>query len=117
MDRLFYVLIAAIVYVAVKQMLPAKGVRQIAPNELKKEMTDRTRQFIDVRTPGEFRARHLKPFRNIPLGELNSRLNELNAEKEVTVICQSGMRSAKAAALLKKKGFTVSNVQGGMSAQ
>lgn len=117
MDILFYAIIAFVVYRAVKTMLPAKGIRQIAPADLKKEFTDKSRQFVDVRTPAEYGGRHLKPFQNIPLQQLSSRLGELDPQREVTVICQSGMRSAKAAALLKKKGFTVSNVSGGMGAQ
>ncbi|NRK74194.1 rhodanese-like domain-containing protein, partial [Salmonella enterica subsp. enterica serovar Typhi] len=42
---------------------------------------------------------------------------ELSKDKEVVVICQSGMRSQNATKILKKLGFTnVTNVKGGMSA-
>lgn len=62
--------------------------------------------FIDVRTVGEYRGNHMKGFQNIPLNELVSKANQLNKNKEVIVICQSGMRSKQAAKVLKKLDFS-----------
>lgn len=98
-------------------MLPTKGVRQISTLELKKELTNKNKQFIDVRTPGEFHSRNIRGFNNIPLQQLAQKANELSKDKEVIVICQSGMRSNKASKLLKTLGFkNVTNVKGGMNA-
>jgi rhodanese-related sulfurtransferase len=48
---------------------------------------------------------------------LKQRVHELSKDKEVIVVCQSGMRSNQASKLLKKLGFTqVTNVIGGMNA-
>ncbi len=59
----------------------------------------------------------MKGFQNIPLNELVSKANQLNKNKEVIVICQSGMRSKQAAKVLKKLGFQrIINVSGGMNA-
>ena len=59
----------------------------------------------------------MKGFQNIPLNELASKVNQLDKNKEVIVICQSGMRSKQAAKVLKKLGFQrVINVSGGMNA-
>ena len=89
----------------------------ITTAELKKELGKKDVQYVDVRTPAEFRANHIRGFKNIPLHELPKRANELSKEKEVIVICQSGMRSTKASRLLKKLGFEhVTNVKGGMNA-
>ncbi|MBG9753705.1 sulfurtransferase [Bacillus thuringiensis] len=75
------------------------------------------KQLIDVRTVGEYRGNHMKGFQNIPLNELASRASQLDKNKEVIVICQSGMRSKQAAKMLKKLGFQqVINVSGGMNA-
>ena len=80
-------------------------------------MTDKNKQFIDVRTPGEYKANHIREFKNIPLNLLPNKTNTLSKDQEVVVICQSGMRSNQASKLLKKAGFTkVTNVRGGMSA-
>ncbi|MGB8652200.1 MAG: rhodanese-like domain-containing protein [Mycobacteriales bacterium] len=72
--------------------------------------------LLDVRTPQEFRSGHAPRSRNIPLDQLPGRLRELPTGRQVLVICQSGGRSARAAALLGQHGVTVSNVRGGMLA-
>jgi rhodanese-related sulfurtransferase len=101
----------------VRQMKPGKNVKQISTTELKKQLGDPSTQFIDVRTQGEFKGRHIKGFKNIPLNTLHKNLDKLSKDKEVVVICQSGMRSAKAGKILSSSGFTsVTNVSGGMSA-
>ncbi|MDP4083644.1 MAG: rhodanese-like domain-containing protein [Bacillota bacterium] len=99
------------------RLRPVKGIRNITTAELKNELGDNNKQFIDVRTPGEFKGRSIKEFKNIPLDQLTNKVSSLSKEKEVVVICQSGMRSARAAKILKKLGFQkITNVKGGMSA-
>ncbi|MFS0782771.1 rhodanese-like domain-containing protein [Bacillus sp. 1P06AnD] len=111
------IIIAAIILFLVWRMMPAKGVRQITTSQLKNELNDKDKQFIDVRTPGEYRGNHIRQFQNIPLGDIQNKQSKLSKEKEVVVICQSGMRSSKASKELKKLGFQhVTNVKGGMSA-
>ncbi|MEJ8765470.1 rhodanese-like domain-containing protein [Oceanobacillus sp. HCA-5259] len=99
------------------RFMPVKGIMNISVQEAKNKFKDHNVQFIDVRTPGEYKANHRKPFKNIPLSNLTREAGSLDKEKEVVVICQSGMRSAKAAKILKKQGFQkISNVKGGMGA-
>jgi rhodanese-related sulfurtransferase len=110
-------LIVLAISILAQRVLPAKGVRNISTSELKLELGKKDKQYIDVRTPQEFRANHVQGFKNIPLHELQQRAHELSKDKEVIVICQSGMRSNKASKLLKKLGFKqVTNVKGGMNA-
>ncbi|MBX6353912.1 MAG: rhodanese-like domain-containing protein [Thermoflavifilum sp.] len=100
-------------------MLPAKGVKSIRPDELREMLRDKKAgvQYVDVREPGEFRQGHIDGFRNIPLGQLRSRLGELDRDKPVVVMCHSGMRSTQAARLLVKHGFSdVRNLSGGIAA-
>lgn len=98
------------------RMMPTKGIDSISTEELKGMLKDKSKQFIDVRTPGEYSGRNIKQFKNMPLNTLNSQLNNIDKSKEVIVICQSGMRSARAASMLKKSGCEkVTNVKGGMS--
>lgn len=112
-----WIIIALIVGFLLWRIMPAKGVQSVSTTDLKKVLQDKSKQFIDVRTPGEYKGRHLKEFKNIPLNSLKSQLAELDQSKETFVICQSGMRSAQAASVLKKAGFTtVVNVTGGMNA-
>ncbi|MBE4909465.1 rhodanese-like domain-containing protein [Bacillus luteolus] len=117
MDYLNYILIGLLILFLLQRLLPTKGVRQITTADLRKELNDKNKQYIDVRTPGEFKGRNIKGFKNIPLHQLASKASELSIDKEVVVICQSGMRSNKATKVLRKQGFNqVTNVKGGMSA-
>jgi rhodanese-related sulfurtransferase len=116
MEYLNYLLPALVIFFIIKRFLPIKGVKQISTTELKTELNDKNKQYIDVRTPGEFKSNNIRGFKNLPLHQLAQKSNELSKEKEVVVICQSGMRSGKASKLLKKQGFKqVTNVKGGMS--
>ncbi|GAB3047192.1 rhodanese-like domain-containing protein [Virgibacillus ainsalahensis] len=111
---IFFIIIIAFV---VNFFLSTKGVSNITAKEAKDKFAEKDVQFVDVRTPGEYKANHQKKFANVPLAHLSKRTGELDKNKEVVVICQSGMRSAKAAKMLKKQGFEkVSNVKGGMNA-
>jgi len=110
-------LILLIVLFFIWRMMPAKGVRSVSTEELKEMLKDKSVQFIDVRTPGEYKGRHIKEFKNIPLNTLKSQLTSLDISKKTVVICQSGMRSGQATKILKKARFTdVLNVTGGMGA-
>ncbi|MFJ7934078.1 rhodanese-like domain-containing protein [Sporosarcina sp. NPDC096371] len=112
-----WIFILLIIGFFVWRMMPAKGVGSVSTEALKGMLKDKSKQFIDVRTPAEYKGRHLKEFNNIPLNVLKSQLGGLDKSKETIVICQSGVRSAQAAKILKKAGFTdVLNVTGGMSA-
>ncbi len=66
----------------------------------------------------ELQGNSIRGFKNLPIHQLAQKAEkELTKDKEVIVICQSGMRSQKASKMLKKLGFTkVTNVKGGMSA-
>lgn len=92
----------------------SKGVQSISTAQLKQMINDKDKVFIDVRTQGEYKARNIRQFKNMPLG---SDFSNLPKEKEIVVICQSGMRSSQACKQLKKLGYEkVTNVRGGMSA-
>ena len=116
MDTWLMILIGAvIVFIGYRAMSPAKGVKTISTDELKPELKKKGIQFIDVRTPAEFKANRIKEFKNIPLNELPARTGELDKSKQTVVICLSGMRSSKAASILRKNGFEkLINVRGGM---
>ncbi|MGE7986710.1 rhodanese-like domain-containing protein [Lysinibacillus fusiformis] len=109
-----WIIIAIIAAFFIWRMKPTKGVQSISTAQLKNMLHDKDKVFIDVRTPAEFKGRHISQFKNIPLG---LGFDQLPKDKEVVVICQSGMRSSQACKQLKKQGFErVTNVRGGMSA-
>lgn len=109
-----WLLLAVVVGFIIWRMQPAKGTKSITTGALKEILNDKDKVFVDVRTTGEYNARNIRQFKNIPLG---SDLSKLPKDKEIVVICQSGMRSSQACKQLKKLGYEkVTNVRGGMSA-
>lgn len=73
--------------------------------------------LLDVRSREEYRAGHAPGARNIPVDRLAERLRELPSSKQILTICQSGGRSARAAATLAAHGVKdIGDVRGGMSA-
>ena len=69
--------------------------------------------LLDTRTVGEFSRGHIEGFNNIPVDELRERLSEIEKDKPVYVICQSGLRSYIASRILMGNGFDVYNFAGG----
>ena len=69
--------------------------------------------LLDVRTREEFSCGHIDGFVNIPVDELRERMGEIDPEKTVYLICQSGLRSYIAARILGGKGFDCYNFAGG----
>lgn len=65
----------------------------------------RKAQLIDVREPNEYEGGHILGARNIPMSQLKTRMKEIRPDKPVYLYCQSGMRSGRAAQMLKKKGY------------
>lgn len=117
MDILTVVFLLIVAFLAYRMFAPTKGVAKISTTELKSKLNDRNRFYLDVRTPGEFKGNHIKGFKNIPLQTLPAQLDKIPKDKEIIVICQSGMRSKQAVKQLKKAGYpNVTEVSGGMNA-
>jgi adenylyltransferase/sulfurtransferase len=90
----------------------------ITPIELKALIDKGPIPFIlDVRNPEEIAICRLASSTVIPLPELPNRLGELNPSNPMVVHCKSGVRSAKAIAILQAAGFTeLRNLKGGILA-
>ncbi|MHB1521188.1 MAG: rhodanese-like domain-containing protein [Ferrimicrobium sp.] len=72
--------------------------------------------IVDVREAHEYESGHVPGSRNIPLSQLPYRLHELPKRERIHLICESGSRSATAAAHLSSAGFQALTVVGGVSA-
>jgi rhodanese-related sulfurtransferase/TusA-related sulfurtransferase len=71
---------------------------------------------LDVRETAEYTFNHIPNAISIPLGELEKRIEELNQEDQIAIVCRTGNRSDMAAQRLAEKGFAnVVNVIPGMS--
>ncbi|MGA2339112.1 MAG: ThiF family adenylyltransferase [Terracidiphilus sp.] len=90
---------------------------EIQVEELKRRLDAREDIFVlDVREPHEYQIVNIKGHL-IPLGDLPTRIHELDSSREIVVHCKSGMRSAKAVDFLRKSGFKhAANLTGGILA-
>jgi adenylyltransferase/sulfurtransferase len=73
--------------------------------------------LLDVREPHEIEIARIPGAVFIPLGQLPDRLGELHRSRRIVAQCRSGVRSLKAAHLLRDHGFSdVRNLKGGILA-
>jgi len=90
------------------------GLATINVHELKRKMeNDGTFAIVDVREEFEYDIARIEGSKLIPLGELPERLDELQKDEEIVLLCKSGTRSAHAAQLLHAAGFTRAHSLGG----
>jgi len=95
---------------------------EITVQEFKKKIDNNESNLflLDVREPFEqYQSKiDFEYSKLIPVGELQSRVNELKGhqEKEIVCLCRSGSRSAYACMILEREGFSnVKNLKGGIN--
>lgn len=88
-------------------------VKQYHWSDVEKLPRDGSVTLLDTRTRGEYADGHIEGYINIPVDELRERLTEIDSEKPVYVICQSGLRSYIAVRILMQNGFDAYNFAGG----
>jgi rhodanese-related sulfurtransferase len=72
---------------------------------------------LDVREPFEIALAPFPGATHIPMGDIPSRLTELDPDQETVVVCHHGVRSAQVAMYLAQMGFErVLNLSGGIDA-
>ncbi|MEO8206985.1 MAG: molybdopterin-synthase adenylyltransferase MoeB [Chthoniobacterales bacterium] len=84
-----------------------------------KELLDSKKPMVllDVRETYEYDIARIPGAKLIPLGELPSRMSELDSADDIYLQCKSGVRSVKALRQLEKAGFSkLWNVDGGITA-
>ncbi len=70
---------------------------------------------LDVREQKDWMAGHIKGSELIPFDELSSRLDEIPSDREIIVVCRSGMMSSLGRDILRKAGYEqVASMAGGM---
>jgi rhodanese-related sulfurtransferase len=98
----------------------ATGGPSVSPSQATQLMNREEALVLDVREPGEYGAGHILGAKNVPLSRIDSGGAEIAGKKKdrpVILYCESGNRSAKAAAALKAQGYTrVVNLAGGIGA-
>ncbi|OGO22864.1 MAG: molybdenum cofactor biosynthesis protein MoeB [Chloroflexi bacterium RBG_16_51_16] len=89
----------------------------ITAPELAERLKSNHIRLIDVREPHELEISRIPGADLIPLGQLASRLSELDSAQEMVLFCKSGSRSTRGLELLISAGFRkVQNLKGGINA-
>ncbi len=70
--------------------------------------------IVDVREDDEWLAGHAPDAQHIPLGSLGELSGQIPRDRDVYLICRSGVRSARAAQALNAAGWQALNVADGM---
>ncbi len=66
--------------------------------------------IVDVRTPKEFKEKHIKGAVNIPIESIMKNGIDISKDREIVVYCRTGSRSSVVARMLKKSGWSVHDV-------
>ena len=91
-------------------------IKEISVEQAKNAVDTKDAQFIDVRTIEEYAGGHAVGAKNLPLDKLEADFAELDKNKPVYVICETGRRSQKGSEILQKAGFKdIYNITGGTS--
>lgn len=73
----------------------------LTPGQLLVQLdTGRAPLVVDVRAPVEFGIAHIPGAKNIPLDEIEQRLNEFRSDNGVLIYCINGSRTRQAEAIL-----------------
>lgn len=107
--------VLAVVALLVVGFLVLRGAGGGVSSDDAKQLVKDGAVLLDVRTTGEFSQGHLPGAINVPVQDLDQRLDELDPKKSYVVYCRSGARSARAKRLLESKGFSGVSDLGAMS--
>ena len=87
----------------------------VAVTELPADFVGETKAILlDVREPDEWAEGHAPGALHIPLGDVPARIDEIDPDADLYVICHSGGRSARVVGYLMQRGYPGRNVDGGM---
>jgi rhodanese-related sulfurtransferase len=95
------------------------AVQEISPIYLQQQLLENADAFylLDVREPFEYEIAALANSVLIPMPIIPERMNELDKNQSIVVICHHGVRSQQVAYFLDQQGFTqIYNLTGGINA-
>jgi molybdopterin/thiamine biosynthesis adenylyltransferase/rhodanese-related sulfurtransferase/molybdopterin converting factor small subunit len=95
------------------------ALEEITATELSQRLVrEQDLQVIDVRETFEYDIACIPGTKLIPLGQVVTRMNEIDPSRETVVHCKGGVRSARAIEALKQAGFPgrLINLKGGITA-
>ena len=111
-----YSIVAVFLLFYIRKVILRMQIKQYTPTKLAERMDSGEIVLLDVRSAKERSVSNIKGSVHIPINELPREQDKLEKYKgkEIVCFCQTGTRSLVAAARLKKLGFRVANLSGGM---
>jgi rhodanese-related sulfurtransferase len=103
--------------ISLASMGTALAQQVLPPAAFADSISDSRVLVLDVRSPKEFKQGSLAQAININWNDaklFKENVEKLDKSRPMYIFCQSGIRSAKAAAYLRKRGFTVFELEGGL---
>lgn len=93
------------------------SIPEITPAEfLSRRAAGEAMTLLDVREEWELGVASVPGIVHIPMGDVAARIDEIDRNKEVVVLCRSGRRSLEVARYLQQNGFRAVNLAGGILA-
>ena len=86
----------------------------VGPEQALERLRSRQAVVVDVRQRGEWKAGRIRGAVHVPLHELSARIDRMPRDRTLITVCRSGHRSAVAAKALRRAGYEVENLSGGM---
>ena len=89
---------------------------EIQPEEVKRlRSAGQEFTFLDCRELWEYQTAHIAGTKHIPLQEIPMRMQELDPDDHIVVICHHGVRSMNVTAWLRQQGYEkAQSVAGGI---
>jgi adenylyltransferase/sulfurtransferase len=93
------------------------SIPEISPREyITRRDAGESLTLLDVREDWELAVASVPGIQHIPMGQVAQRIDEIDRNKEVVVLCRSGRRSLEVAKFLQQSGFRTVNLAGGILA-
>jgi rhodanese-related sulfurtransferase len=111
-----YAIVAVFLLIYLRKVYLRMRIPQYSPTQVAEKMERPDVVLLDVRSAKERSASSIKGSIHIPISELPREVDRLERYKtrEIICYCQTGSRSLVAAGRLKKLGFRVANLSGGI---
>ncbi|MGF7184339.1 CoA-disulfide reductase [Desulfitispora alkaliphila] len=84
-------------------------------HELHQVKNDPELFLLDVRTDKEYKDGRIEEALHIPIDQLRGKIDLIPKDKEILIICQTGLRSYIAARILNQRGYRTKNLSGGFN--
>jgi rhodanese-related sulfurtransferase len=106
----------AVLYLYGRQLYLRMAIKHYGPTDLAQAMKQGGVVVVDVRTKAERAENNIPGSIHLPLTSIRDRRGELERyrNQELVFYCASGNRSLRAAAILRKQGYSVANLKGGI---